>query len=121
MKWDLMSGIVFFKTTMLDEIVEFYTSKLKMEIWLEQDGCTILKYDNLLLGFCQREEAETQGMITLFFEQRVTVDLAYAVHKEIATGPPKENEKYKIYQFFAKDPEGRDLEFQHFLHPLKPI
>ena len=32
--------------------------------------------------------------------------------------PPKENERYNIYQFFAEDPEGRTLEFQHFLHPI---
>jgi hypothetical protein len=38
-----------------------------------------------------------------------------------ADGPPRVNDRYQIYQFFAKDPEGRQLEFQAFLHPLSVV
>jgi nitroreductase len=34
--------------------------------------------------------------------------------KSISESPPTDNEKYNIFQFFAHDPEGRVLEFQHF-------
>ena len=43
--------------------------------------------------------------------QRLT---GYAEH------PPRENPDYRIYHFFARDPEGRSLEFQSFLHELPP-
>lgn len=41
--------------------------------------------------------------------------------EDIADGKPRHNERYQIYQFFAKDPEGRNLEFQAFLHPLTEV
>jgi hypothetical protein len=37
---------------------------------------------------------------------------------DIAYDPPKINEKYEIYHFFASDPENRVIEFQSFLHPV---
>ncbi|MFQ5979283.1 MAG: nitroreductase family protein [Candidatus Heimdallarchaeota archaeon] len=33
---------------------------------------------------------------------------------------PKENAAYRIYNFYARDPEERLVEFQCFLHPLNP-
>lgn len=117
----IMSGIVFFKTKMLEKIVEFYVNEVEMSIWLEQKDCTILKQGNLLLGFCQRNTPDIEGMITFFYPTREEVDTMYEKFKERSNGPPKENPHYQIYHFFTKDPEGRTLEFQHFKHPLKPI
>jgi hypothetical protein len=34
---------------------------------------------------------------------------------------PRENPQYRIYNFFARDPEGRLIEFQTFLHELPPL
>ena len=113
-----MSGIIFFRTRILDEVVEFYINRLKMKVWLEQTGCTILKYGGFLLGFCQREIEETEGNITLFFQTREDVDRMYSELRDISTTQPKENDVYGIYNFFACDPEGRSLEFQCFLHPI---
>ena len=45
-----LAGIVFFRTTMLQEIVEFYVTDIGMHVWLEQDDCIILSHGNLLLG-----------------------------------------------------------------------
>ncbi|MEX2721873.1 MAG: VOC family protein [Candidatus Wukongarchaeota archaeon] len=92
-----------------------------MSIWLEQKDCTILKHGNLLLGFCQRDTPDTEGMITFFYPTREEVDTIYEKFKERSNEPPKENPRYQIYHSFAKDPEDRTLEFQHFMHPLKPI
>ena len=113
-----MAGIIFFKTQHLAQIQEFYVSQLGMTMWLNQGGCIILKHGNLLLGFCEREEIENAGVITLFYESRQEVDAMYQKMQAQALGAPQMNETYRIYQFFAKDPEGRTLEFQAFLHSL---
>ena len=102
-----MTGIVFFKTRILKELQEFYISKLEMKVWLEQEDCTILRHGNLLVGFCQRDNYEINGMITLVYDSKSDVDAMYKRLVNLAEAPPCENKKYKIYQFFAKDPEGR--------------
>ncbi len=115
-----MAGIIFFRTRDLKQIQDFYTSQLGMIVWLEQAECVILKQGNLLVGFCQGEEAETNGMITLFYETPSEVDDMYRAMQSRATGKPVINERYNIYQFFARDPEGRALEFQAFLLSVAP-
>jgi hypothetical protein len=60
-------------------------------------------------------------VITFFSETRDYVDMMYDILQDIATTTPAENLTYRIYQFYATDPEGRTLEFQSFLHDLKPI
>ncbi|MHA2025579.1 MAG: VOC family protein [Candidatus Thorarchaeota archaeon] len=116
-----LAGIVFFRTERLEEIVNFYVNDVGMHIWLEQEDCTILSHGNLLLGFCNRDLAEREGMITFFYPTDDDVDMMYKMLEHIATTEPVENKRYQIYQFFAEDPEGRSLEFQAFLHPVEPI
>ncbi len=113
-----MSGILFLKSKDRDTLKQFYQSKVGMRIWLEQADCTILKHGNLLLGFCNREELDTCGMITFFYPKRADIDKMYEKLKDLAHAPPKDNEKYGIYHFFAEDPEKRTIEFQAFLHPV---
>jgi catechol 2,3-dioxygenase-like lactoylglutathione lyase family enzyme len=116
-----MSGITFFGTRALDDVVAFYVEHLGATVWLEQPDCTVLKYDNQLLGFCEREAAETGGTITFVVEDRAAVEALHAELVEVAREPPRENERYEIYQFFADDPEGRTVEIQTFLHPTPPV
>ena len=116
-----MAGIIFFRTTMLQDIVNFYVNEIGLHIWLEQVECVILNHGNLLLGFCERETPETEGMITLFYPTKEDVDMMYDQLKHISTSEPTENDRYEIYQFFGEDPEGRTLEFQAFLHPIEPV
>ena len=116
-----MSGIVFFATEALEEVVDFYCTDVGASVWLEQPDCTILQYDNLLFGFCDREEADTDGILTFVVETRDGVDDAYETLAAYATDEPHENDRYRIYQFFAEDPEGRTVEFQTFLHETEPI
>lgn len=106
---------------MLDGIIDFYVNELGMHVWLEQPDCVILNHGNLLLGFCDRDSAEVEGMITLFYPTKNDVDAMYDLLKHISTTEPSENERYQIYQFFAEDPEGRALEFQAFLHQIEPV
>jgi nitroreductase len=113
-----MAGIVFLKTANLGGVVEFYTSQIGMEIWLKQPECTLLKHGNLVLGFLAGPEPDLSGVITFYYPTREDVDRMYEKHKGTAESPPKVNEKYRIYNFFARDPEGRRTEFQAFLHPV---
>jgi len=113
-----MSGIFFLKTRKLDELKEFYTSQLGCDIWLEQADCTLFRHGNMIFGFCRRDEVDTGGVITFFYETKEAVDCMYEKLREIAISEPESNSKYEIYQFFARDPEGRMLEFQWFDHPV---
>lgn len=113
-----MSGIVFFTTQQLNVLKEFYINRVGCTLWLDQGGCMIFKHGNFLFGFCQRDKTDTCGMLTFFYKDRKEVDRMYKEFKDLAQGPPKENPKYKIYHFFAKDPDGRAIEFQYFLDPI---
>jgi nitroreductase len=113
-----VAGITFFKTNDLNQTKSFFVSKVGMKVWLEQAECVILKHDNYLLGFCEREEIDTQGIITFFYEKESDVDDVYEKMRDIAIGEPVINEKYRIYHFFARDPDDRLVEFQSFLHQV---
>jgi nitroreductase/catechol 2,3-dioxygenase-like lactoylglutathione lyase family enzyme len=115
-----MSGLIFLPTSNLPAAITFYKSKLGMDLWLDQGDCAVMQYGNLLLGFCERSGGPFEGIITLFYETREEVDATHQTLQDLAEGPPKENEAYRIYHFFARDPEGRQLEFQTFLHDLSP-
>lgn len=117
-----MSGIVFMKTKDLEKVSKFYQNQIGMELWQDQGKCKIFEKGNLQLGFCQANKSDNEGIITFYFKDKKDVDKIY---KEISddieiTKEPQENEDFNIYQFFAKDPEGRTLEFQSFLHKLSP-
>ena len=111
----LMSGIVFMSTQKLSSVVEFYTSRLGMRIWIEQVDCTILRRGDFALGFCQRERADIGGIITFLCDTDKEVDDWYKGLKDCAEGEPCVVEKYRIYRFFLRDPEGRRLEIQRFV------
>ena len=114
----LGGGIVFFSTTCLEKLKEFYIDQIGCDLWIDQGSCAILRYGNLLVGFCSGEKAEPAAVITFFYKTREGVDAQYEKFKSIAIAPPQENKKYRIYHFYARDPEGRSLEFQYFMHPI---
>lgn len=124
----MRGGLTFLKTRKRQEMVEFYTSKIGMSIWLEQPNITILGFGNILLGFNQLPEEQAagepdvSGMYTFVYPSKEEVDQMYTAFQDsTADGPPRVNARYQIYQFFAKDPEGRALEFQAFLHPIAVV
>ncbi|MBI9032193.1 nitroreductase family protein [bacterium] len=113
-----MSGIIFFKTKSLDIIHHFYHYTLMMEVWLEQPNCYIYKKGNLLLGFLQSDTTETQGIITIFDQNKEVIENAYQQYLPLVIQDLAVNEKFNIYHFYISDPDGRKIEFQTFLHPL---
>jgi hypothetical protein len=118
----VVTGIVFYRTDRRDRVVEFYRTRLGFEEWLRQDaGCRILRRDNLLLGFCDAESPDTDGIVTIVVDDREAVDDLHGDLSDVARGPPERNDDFRIYQFFADDPDGRTVEVQTFLHPTPPV
>ncbi len=121
----MLRGLIFLKTADRELIVDFYTQRVSMELWLEQPNITILKHGNMILGFHQintlSDQPDLQGMYTFVYPSKEQVDEMYDELKDIADSRPRHNGRYRIYQFFAQDPEGRKLEIQAFLHPLTEV
>lgn len=113
-----MSGIIFFRTQKLIELKDFYLNRVGCQLWQDQKDCLIFQNGNLLFGFCERDDVDKEGIITFFYDRKEKVDRMYDKFKEVALSPPSMNEKYRIYHFFANDPEGRKVEFQYFDHPV---
>lgn len=113
-----MSGIVFNKTKNLKTIIEFYTEIIGADVWLDQGKCILLRHNNFIFGFCQDEKADLDGILTFFYPEQAMVLDMYQTLKEFILSEPKENKQYRIFNFFAKDPEGRTIEFQTFRHNL---
>jgi len=113
------AGIVFFKSTMVQTLADFYVRKLGCELWLVQPGVIILRFGSMLFGFTQSSRPQLEALISFNLESRAAVDLGYEVMKETALAPPQVTEQWGIYHFFAKDPEGRMIEFQCFDKPIE--
>ncbi len=113
-----MSGIVFLRTSRTDRLKDFYLDEVGCQLWLDQGDCIILRHGNLLFGFCERDECDRQGLLTFFYDTPEEVNTMYQKMQSVAVSPPVMNEKYGIYQFFAQDPDGRQIEFQAFDHPV---
>ncbi len=112
-----MSGIVFFATENHDAVVDFYAETVGADVWLEQPDCTVLKHGNLLVGFCDRDRTDDEGIVTILADDRAGVDAYHERVGAAATESPHVEETYDIYRFLAKDPDGRTVEFQTFLDP----
>jgi hypothetical protein len=111
---DPMTGVVFFNTQMLENLTEFYTQRIGAELWMDQTDCRIFRHGQFLFGFCQREESESCGILTFVYPDRNGVERMYEKFQDEALDAPRDNPRYPIYNFFARDPEGRMIEFQMF-------
>lgn len=109
-----MTGVVFFKTLQLEVLTEFYTREVGATLWMDQNDCRIFRHGQFLFGFCQREQSETCGILTFVYPNRKRVDRMYEKFLDEALDAPRDNPRYPIYNFFARDPEGRLIEFQVF-------
>jgi hypothetical protein len=116
-----MAGIVFLRTADFDGVREFYLNRVGMTIWLEQPNIAILRHGNLLVGFHRQPTPDLDALLTFFYDSKADVDAMYETLQNIATAEPRENPTYRIYHFYGIDPEGRRIEFQHFLHPVPEL
>jgi catechol 2,3-dioxygenase-like lactoylglutathione lyase family enzyme len=113
--------ITFLPTTCMQQVERFYQGVLKLEKILEQEDCVIFKSaESAYIGFCRRQATQDPDRILL----TLVTDHVDAFYQQLADqgieceGKPVLNEKYKIYHFFVKDPNGYRVEIQKFLNPF---
>ena len=111
--------ITFFGTNNLQKNEEFYTEKLGLKLYKDQKLCKIYRInENSYIGFCEHMKitnSKKGPMITFLTEK---VDEKYESLKKLHVEnveKPKLNEKFNIYHFFVKDPDGYTVEMQKFL------
>lgn len=112
----LDAGITFLKVADLERSHRFYSESLGLPLIVDQGGCRIYRLaGDAYLGVCEREDVTPSGVIVTL----VTNDVDGWYRRLIdagaeVDGPPRDNEEYRIHQFFAKDPDGHVLEVQRF-------
>ena len=116
--------VTFVYTDDLAASAAFYETVLGLALALDQGGCRIYRVaKDAFLGICAKgKQTQEPGGVILTF---VTPDVdAWYAHLKAAgvalETPPAENERYKVYHFFARDPGGYLIEFQRFLAPAWP-
>ena len=111
--------IPFFGARDLETTHRFYTEVLGLSLYKDQGLCRIYEVSpGAWIGFCTHHPVvppELSPMITL-----LTADVDQ-VHRRLEAagietdGPPRVNPRFRIYHFFALDPNGYKVEIQRFL------
>ena len=121
------SQITFLNTDNLEETTKFYTEIMKCKLVVDQGLCRIFEVaSDAYIGFCLHdflEKDKNTVCLTFVCNTREEVDkwYEYLIEKGVKTkAPPKENEKFKIYNFFTEDRNDITIEIQYFLHPFPP-
>lgn len=116
------SQIVFVPVADLARSVAFYELAFLLRPVLDQGGIRIFQVaGGGFLGLCQSDGAlaADDRLILTFVTDHVDEWHTRLTSQGVSTdGPPRENERYKIYHFFARDPDGYRIEVQRFLHPF---
>ncbi len=116
------SQIVFVPVADLHRSAAFYELVLLLPMVLDQGGIKIFRgAGGGFLGLCQSEAplAADDRLIFTFVTDHVDEWHDRLVAQGVPTdGAPRENERYQIYHFFARDPDGYRVEIQRFLPPF---
>jgi predicted enzyme related to lactoylglutathione lyase len=112
----LDAAITFLEVADLERSDRFYAEDLGLSLVLDQGECRIYRLSgDAYLGMCERKDPAPSKVIVTLVTDDVTgwhtrlVDAGAEVD-----GPPRDNENYRIQQFFATDPDGHVLEVQRF-------
>lgn len=123
MEHTFQGQITFLHAQDLDKTKAFYTQTLGLHLVRDQGTCLIFGVNNkAFLGFSTHIDpvpAERNIILTLVCED---VDAWYEALKSKDCDilePPKYNQKFQIYPFFLKDPDGYWIEIQKFDQPLE--
>lgn len=113
--------IVFLSVSDFDISSQFYGKILGLKMARDQVACRIyLLSGSSYIGICKGLPPCMPNGLTLTL---VADDVDGWYNQLRAKGvkirsPPKLNEKYKIYHFYLKDPDGYTIEIQKFIEPL---
>lgn len=101
---------------------QFYTTVLLLRQVVVQDGIVIVEgAAGGYLGLCQSDGAlvaDDRLILTLVTEQVEAWHTRLQAQGVPTDAPPRENPRFRIYHFFARDPDGYRIEIQRFLHPF---
>lgn len=109
--------ITFFRTTDLERTHTFYTEVLELPLVLDQGVCRIYGvHGRAFVGFCENASQppadgviltlvtdDVDGWHTRLLDAGATIETA-----------PRYNERFRIFQLIARDPNGYLLEIQRF-------
>lgn len=113
-----LNGYIHFNgTDDLEKAHRFYSDLLGLPLWLDQSACRIYELPGgNKIGFCEHMVVAKEGTMLTFLSEDVDAVYTAFVNAGIAVdGPPRVNDDYHIYHFFARDPDGHALEIQRFL------
>ena len=113
--------ISFFGTKDLKANENFYKNLLGLKLYKDQKVCKIYEIcDGSYIGFCEHMEIthSEKGPMLTFLTDKVDDHFKNLKEKNVEiVQEPKLNEKFQIYHFFLKDPDGYTVEIQKFINP----
>lgn len=124
--------VVFLPVPSLEAQHDFYHGVLQMELALDQGVCRIYRArEGSFFGFCSQSgvvaqsgavanasDVVTDGPILTLVSDDVDAWYDHCLARGARVdGPPRLNERYQIYHFFAFDPAGYRVEVQRFEDP----
>lgn len=115
--WNGLIG--FYGTKDLMATDRFYVAGLGLKLYKDQGVCHIYRVSGGgMVGFCEHLDVAVSGRSPILTFLTDDVDQAYRSLKEAGYEPdhePRVNEKFNIYHFFIRDPNGYTGEVQRFL------
>ena len=112
----IVEMVTFLYSADLERSHRFYAEVLGIEMVLDQGVCRIYRVTGTsYVGLCSHRDPEPAGIIVTLVSDDVDGWYERLVAAGVETdGPPRHNERFDIYQFFATDPDGHTIEFQRF-------
>jgi len=117
---EISEQITFLSAVEYEEVKIFYRGVMGFEQVLDQGGCCIYRVrPGAYLGVCRREEdggtSGQEGVIYTLVTADVDGWYEYLRGEGVdLEGAPAENDSYRIYHFFFRDPAGNRFEIQRF-------
>jgi catechol 2,3-dioxygenase-like lactoylglutathione lyase family enzyme len=115
--------VTFLDTPDLAGTADFYERVLGLRLARDQGTCRIYRVcGTAYLGFCQRDDAPRPAphvTLTLVTDQVDEWFERLRAHGAEIVKEPADNPPYRIYNGFARDPNGYLIEIQRFWEPLE--
>jgi nitroreductase/catechol 2,3-dioxygenase-like lactoylglutathione lyase family enzyme len=115
-----MNALVFYRSEILQEIVEFYTSRLGFSVRRWDGNSAILELCDFAMGFVSHPEPDTDSQITILLPDRQTLKDMHNALIDVAIAAPDTDGPEGQLHFFIGDPEGRLIEFVENSPALMP-